>query len=97
VYKTKVGFDGKSTKLKVHLVACGFQQRARINYNNFFALVVKWNTIHNVLSMVASNNQNTLHLDVKIAFLSGNFKNHFTFSFPKDSTTQIHKTKFVDC
>jgi hypothetical protein len=72
VYKTKVGFDGKPIKLKVHLVACGFQQRVGIDYNKIFALVVKWNTICIVLSMVVSNNWDILHLDVKTMFLNGN-------------------------
>jgi hypothetical protein len=56
VYKIKVGFDNKPTKLKVCLVARGFQQRARIDYNEIFALIAKWNTIHIVLSMAKSNN-----------------------------------------
>jgi hypothetical protein len=56
VYKIKVGFDGKPTKLKICLVPHGFQQRARIDYNEIFALIVKWNTIHIVLSTTKSDN-----------------------------------------
>jgi hypothetical protein len=55
-------------------VAHGFQQKARIDYNEVFAHVAKWNTIHTMLSMATSNNWDILHLDVKIAFLNGNLK-----------------------
>jgi hypothetical protein len=74
VYKIKVVSNDKPTKLKTHLVAHGFQQKARIDYNEVFAHVAKWNTIHTMLSMATSNNWDILHLDVKIAFLNGNLK-----------------------
>jgi hypothetical protein len=83
VYKTKDGFNGKFTKLKVHLMAHGLQQRIGIDYNNFFALIVKWNTIRIVLSMVANNNWDILHLDVKTAFLNGNLKKPVYIFIPK--------------
>jgi hypothetical protein len=74
VYKIKVVSNDKPTKLKTHLMAHGFQQRAIIDYNEVFAQVAKWNTIHTMLSMAASNNWDILHLDVKTTFLNGNLK-----------------------
>jgi hypothetical protein len=56
VYKIKVGSNNKPTKLKLRLVAHGFQQRTKIDYNEVFAIIAKWNTIHIVLSMALSNN-----------------------------------------
>jgi hypothetical protein len=56
VYKIKVGSDGKPTKLKICLMAHGFQQRTKIDHNEVFALIVKWNTIHIVLSTTESDN-----------------------------------------
>jgi hypothetical protein len=56
VYKIKVGSDSKPTKLKICLVAHGFQQRARIDYNEIFAPIAKWNTIHIVLSTIENDN-----------------------------------------
>jgi hypothetical protein len=74
VYKIKVVSNGKPTKLKTCLVACGFQQRTIIDYNEVFAQVAKWNTIHIMLSMAISNNWDILHLDVKTTFLNDNLK-----------------------
>jgi aspartate 1-decarboxylase len=73
-YKIKVVSNSKPTKFKTRLVAHGFQQKAIIGYNEVFAHVVKWNTIHIMLSMATSSNWDILHLDVKITFLNGNFK-----------------------
>jgi hypothetical protein len=74
VYKIKVVSNSKPTKLKTRLVGHGFQQKTRIGYNEVFAHVAKWNTIHITLSMVANNNWDIIHLDVKIAFLNNNLK-----------------------
>ncbi len=45
VYKIKPNLDGKPDKLKVRLVACGFEQKEGIDYEETFAPIVKWNTI----------------------------------------------------
>ncbi len=50
----------------------GFEQRARIDYNDTFALVVKWVTIQTNATLV--NHQElweVFHLDIKTTFLNG--------------------------
>lgn len=54
IYKTKVGPDNRSTKLKAHLVARGYQQIEGLGYQEIFALVAKWNSICIVIALVAS-------------------------------------------
>ena len=54
VYRKKYGPDGKVDKHKDKLVAKGFSQVEGINYTESFAHVSKMNSIHLVLSLVAS-------------------------------------------
>jgi hypothetical protein len=49
IFKVKRGSSGQVSKLKVRIVPRGFQQRAGIDYNDIFALVVRWSTIRTIL------------------------------------------------
>jgi hypothetical protein len=48
--------DVKPKKLKVRLVACGFEYKEGVDFKETFALVVKWNTIKSLVAFVAHNN-----------------------------------------
>eukprot|EP00253_Pinus_taeda_P035364 PITA_35364 len=54
IYRTKYGLDGKADKHKARLVAKGFSQVEGIFYTKTFSVVSKMNSIHLVLSLVAS-------------------------------------------
>eukprot|EP00253_Pinus_taeda_P027985 PITA_27985 len=71
VYRTKFGPDGKVDRHKAHLVAKGFSQVEGIDYTETFSLVAKMNSIHLVLSLVASFKWEVHQMDVKYAFLHG--------------------------
>jgi hypothetical protein len=71
VYKMKQKSDGSIDCYKAHLVAKGFKQRYDIDYDDTFSLVVKFATIHLVLSVVVSRGLCLRQLDVQIAFLHG--------------------------
>jgi hypothetical protein len=53
------------------LVAKGFKQRYTNDYDDTFSLVVKFVTIHLVLSIVVSQGWNLSQLDMQNAFLHG--------------------------
>lgn len=53
------------------MVAKGFKQRYTNDYDDTFSLVVKFVTIHLVLSIVVSQGWNLSQLDMQNAFLHG--------------------------
>lgn len=74
VYKTKIGPDGKPTKLKARLVARGYQQTKGIDFDEVFAPVAKWKAVRMIVALSASNEWILIHLDVKTAFLNGDLQ-----------------------
>jgi hypothetical protein len=54
VYKIKRKADGSINRYMAHLVAKEFKQRYDIDYDDTFNPVVKFSTIHLVLSIIVS-------------------------------------------
>ena len=54
----------------------GFTQRARVDFQETFTLVVKPATIQTVLTIVVSKQWPTRQLDVSNAFLHGNLEDY---------------------
>jgi hypothetical protein len=69
VYRTKRTVDGKNRKYKARLVSKFFQHVHGIDYDERFALVVKMDSIHLALSIVATKGWEVHQMDVKNAFL----------------------------
>ena len=69
VYKKKFGPDGKVDRHKARLVAKVFSQVEGIEYTKTFSPISKMNSIHLVLSLVASFKWEVHQMDVKFAFL----------------------------
>ncbi|GJR97625.1 retrotransposon protein, putative, ty1-copia subclass [Tanacetum coccineum] len=63
-----------SSKYKVRLVARGFTQRAGMDYNEVFSLVVRHTSIRVILALTACKDYDLEELDVKMAFLHGNLE-----------------------
>nr|GEU93314.1 integrase, catalytic region, zinc finger, CCHC-type, peptidase aspartic, catalytic [Tanacetum cinerariifolium] len=59
---------------KARLVARGFTQRAGIDYNEVFSLVVRHTSIRVILALTACKDYELEQLDVKTAFLHGNLE-----------------------
>jgi hypothetical protein len=74
IYKAKKGTNGKTEKLKTKLVGKGYMQHAEEDYDETFAPVVKWCTIHVLVIVAMQKNWHIYHMDVKSAFLNGEFK-----------------------
>jgi hypothetical protein len=55
VFKVKKIVNGEKDKLKAILVAIGFQQCRRLDFDETFALTIKWPTIRTIVA-IASNN-----------------------------------------
>nr|GEY51825.1 TIR-NBS type disease resistance protein [Tanacetum cinerariifolium] len=69
------GIEGvQKPRYKARLVACGFTQRAGIDYNEVFSPVVRHTSIRVILALTACKDFELEQLDVKTAFLHGNLE-----------------------
>nr|GEU97179.1 hypothetical protein [Tanacetum cinerariifolium] len=75
LFKIKEGIEGvQKPRYKARLVARGFTQRAGIDYNEVYSLIVRHTSIRVILALTACNDYELEHLDVKTAFLHGNLE-----------------------
>jgi hypothetical protein len=59
------------TRLKVFLVAKGYEQKYGIDYDENFAPVLKWSTLQLIIAIASCFGWPLVHLDVITAFLNG--------------------------
>ena len=69
VYRTKYVADCSIDRHKARLVTKGFSQVEGIDYFETFSPITEMNSIHLVLSLVASQGWTVFHMDVKSDFL----------------------------
>ncbi|GJR52308.1 retrotransposon protein, putative, ty1-copia subclass [Tanacetum coccineum] len=75
LYKIKEGIEGVQKPIyKARLVARGFTQQARIDYNKVFSHVVRHTSIRVILPLTACEDYELEQLNVKTAFLHGNLE-----------------------
>jgi len=72
VFELKKDGD-KLVKYKASLVVKGFGQKRGINFDEIFSPVVKMSSIRVILTLVASLDLELEQMDVKAAFLHGDF------------------------
>jgi hypothetical protein len=71
VFKIKQGANGDVDRYKARLVARGFTQTYRVDYNETFAPVSKFTSIRCILALAALEDMEIHQMDVKMAFLNG--------------------------
>jgi hypothetical protein len=74
VYRIKYALYGSVEIHKSQLVAKGLSQFEGIDYSETFAPISKMNSIHFFLYLVVSHKWEVDQMDVKYAFLHGDFK-----------------------
>nr|GEU55784.1 retrovirus-related Pol polyprotein from transposon TNT 1-94 [Tanacetum cinerariifolium] len=75
LFKIKKGIKGvQKPRYKARLVARGFTQRAGIDYNKVFSLIVRHTSIQVILALTACKDYELDQLNVKTTFLHGNLK-----------------------
>ena len=71
IFKLKKNPQGDVIKHKARLVVKGYSQRKGIDYEEFYAPVVRFETIRLLIALAALKKWQLHHLDVKSAFLNG--------------------------
>jgi hypothetical protein len=74
IFKVKLDEHGDVLKNKARLVAKGYNQQEGIDFEESFAPVACIEAIRIFLANAASSNMIVYQLDVKTAFLNGDFK-----------------------
>nr|GFA67246.1 ribonuclease H-like domain-containing protein [Tanacetum cinerariifolium] len=74
IYKIKFMSGGEIDRYKARLVAQGFGQKERIDYEETFSTVVKMATVKCLLNIVVSVSWPVFQLDVNNAFLYGDLE-----------------------
>ena len=65
------------------MVVKGYNKKKRVDFKEIFSLVVKMSSIRVVLSLAATLNLQVEEMDVKIAFLHGDFKENIYMDQPR--------------
>nr|GEV28871.1 retrotransposon protein, putative, unclassified [Tanacetum cinerariifolium] len=81
-YKVKLDKLGGILKNKARLVACGYRQEERIDFEESFALVARLDAIQIFLAYAAHMNMIVYQLDVKTTFLNGILREEVYVSQP---------------
>jgi hypothetical protein len=82
VFQIKCGPDGEILRYKAWLVVKGFMQVEGVDYNETFALVVKFTSICTLLALAAKHNLELHQMDVKMAFLNGKLDKEIYMNLP---------------
>lgn len=86
VLKVKNDADPSHVRMKARLVAKGYGQWEGVDYNETFALVVKWSTIRAIVALVVALNWPISHMDVVTAFLNGQLDEIYMLQPPRFPT-----------
>ncbi|CAI7812222.1 unnamed protein product [Closterium sp. NIES-53] len=82
-FKIKSDADGKIERYKSRLVAKGYQQKEKVDYNELFAPVVKPTTLRTLLAGAAIKGWVVKQMDVTTAFLNGVLEEEIFMAQPK--------------
>ncbi|GJS22233.1 retrovirus-related pol polyprotein from transposon TNT 1-94 [Tanacetum coccineum] len=98
IYKVKLDELRGILKKKSRLVARGYRQEERINFEESFAPVARLEAIRIFLAFVAHMNMVVYQMDVKTAFLNGNLREEVYVSQPDgfvdpDNPNHVYKLK----
>lgn len=84
IYKLKEGANKTSPpRFKARLVAKGFTQKEGVDYNDIFALVVKYKTMRLMIAMTVVFELEMEQMDVKTTFLHGDLHETIYMKQPK--------------
>jgi hypothetical protein len=83
VFKIKQGANGEVERYKAKLVARGFTQTYRVDYNKTFVPVAKFTSIRCIFALAALEDMEIHQMDVKTAFLNGELEEEIYMEQPQ--------------
>ncbi|GJS00554.1 putative ribonuclease H-like domain-containing protein [Tanacetum coccineum] len=102
IYKVKLDELGGILKNKARLVARGYRQEERIDFEESFAPVARLEAIRIFLAFAALMNMVVYQMDMKTAFLNGNLREEVYVSqsdgfVDKDNPNHVYNLQFAIC
>ena len=91
IYKVKTHSNGCIECYKTHLVAKGFTQKYKIDYEETFALVACISSIRTLLAIAAAGKWNLFQMDVKNAILNGDLSEEVYMQPPSGLSIESNK------
>ncbi len=88
VFKIKHGVDGEVQCYKARFVARGFTQTFGVDYNETFAPIAKFVSIHCILALAAIEDIEIHQIDVKTSFFNGDLEEEIYMEQPKGFTQE---------
>ena len=89
MYTVKYNVDGTLERYKVRLVAKGYTQTYRVEYQETFAPIAKMNIVRVLLSLAANCQCSLQQFDVKNAFLHGDLEEEVYMETPPGFSTDF--------
>jgi len=86
VFKIKHGVHGEVECYKAKLVARGFTQTFGVDYNETFAPIAKFVSIHCILALAAIEDMEIHQMDIKTTFLNGDLEEEIYMEQPQGFT-----------
>lgn len=83
IYKLKRDADGNIVKYKALIVSKRYVQKHGIDFDEIYAPVTRLETVRLILALVAKNQWEVHHLDVKKTFLNGDIKEDVYVNHPE--------------
>jgi hypothetical protein len=71
IYRIKTDADGNPTRYKARLCACGYSQKAGIDYKEIYSPFFRMESSRMFLTIIASRKMKFAQMDVTAAFLNG--------------------------
>ena len=83
VYKWKVDVDGSVERYKARLVAKDYSQQYRLNYDETFSPVTRFESLQTLLALAVQDGFHVHQMDVTTAFLNGKLKKEVYMDQPE--------------
>jgi hypothetical protein len=82
VFHVKCGPDGSIQKYKACIITQGFTQVKGIDFNQMFAPVTKFSSLHTIFALAAEQNLEVYQMDIKAAYLNAHLEEEIYMMAP---------------